>query len=175
MTAPRRPSDTPRSAWFRAYHALPPDVHARAAWVRDNPQPMLPPEEYRQTVFTLAEVLGRHASDGTLVITDAADDLESHLDDSAEYHALPDADQRSLADTAREILFRAYFAPALAASAAIRSRVQELASARRPRPEILIAAYRVANARLPAAEVETIVNAELAAFMVRVRSARGAA
>ena len=59
--------------------------------------------------------------------------------------------------------------PGLSAQNDIRVTVGPMLSARKPRNELRIAAYRAANGRLTARIVEEIVEEEIAAFLTRLR------
>jgi len=103
---------------------------------------------------------------------DACNLIESTAHAGKPTRDLPPDQQAALATYGIQCLTDALINPELAAAAEIRVALGPMMEARKPRSALLIAAYRVANARLPAAQVEQIVQEQIAAFMARVKGER---
>lgn len=80
-------------------------------------------------------------------------------------------DRITLANFAEIAMADALMRPELAAQHDIRNAVTPLLQAKKLRVEIYLAAHRASDCRLPAAQVEKIADAEIAAFMARLREA----
>lgn len=106
---------------------------------------------------------------GTLDYTRAINIVARAAQCSARYRHLSDDDRDGLENFGVLEFDAALHRPELAASHDIRFAIAPLMSQRTPRAEILLAAYRAADGRIGAEMTESIVRAEIAAFMARVR------
>lgn len=85
------------------------------------------------------------------------------------FRDLTDEQRYDLAAYGVAVLDEAIETPGLHAARMIRAIVGPLLREKKPRAEVLIAAYRAANGRLCASDVEAVVVEEIAAFMARMK------
>lgn len=117
----------------------------------------------------LAATLGAEVNRGAWTHDQARDAL-AELCHSAPQTAAMDPEARwALIDALADEVGRVAVSAPVSAIHDIRNALPPLMAARQPRAALLLAAYRAADGRLPARDVEQCVDAEIAHFMSRLR------
>lgn len=112
-------------------------------------------------------------ADRILGFAEAADAIDHTIWCDPRFAGFDEKSKWRISEAAHWQISDAIITPELRASEAIRSALGPLMAGRRPRAELLIAAYRAANGKLSASEVEGIVVDEISSYVVRIRQSRG--
>ena len=129
-----------------------------------------------QAVAHLRRVTGGFGplvADGLIAFAEAADAIDVLIFTDPRFAAFDDTAQWRLSELAHSELTIFIDRPALASERAIRDALGPLMTVRKPRSELVIAAYRAANGRIDARTVEHIVAEEITAYMARIHQSRG--
>lgn len=109
---------------------------------------------------------------GALEYGECVDAIERTIFTAERFSHFTDAQHHALADQVNLRLCQAIDAPQMAGLRAVRIAVRAMIQARKPWPDIYLAAYRAADGRVTSADVERAVDDERLAARARFLSGR---